>query len=280
MALKVGFKKKGIDVSHYQNDKGAIDWKKVKNFGIDFVMIKIGGSDGPKGTYYLDAFFDENYKKAKVAGLSVGAYWYVGSNFITSAEATKQANFVLTKLKDKYFDYPIVVDVEATSKSNRDGATVATITFCDVLEEAGYYAMVYASDISGFKERLNLDRLRRFDKWVARYSAKNSATVTKAPEYVNTYGIWQYTSKGKIDGIDGNVDFDYAYQDYSEVIKRVGLNGYKGKVQNESKKTLDDVAREVIDGLWGNGNEKKHKLAQAGYVYTEIQKRVNEMLSK
>lgn len=277
MALQVGFKKKGIDVSHWQGD---IDWKKVKATGIDFAMIKLGGSDGSNGNYYVDEKFETNYKKAKLAGVSVGAYWFVGSKFLTSAEGSNQSEFVISKLKDKHFDYPIVVDVETTPKSRKDSATVATIVFCDALEEAGYYAMVYGSDVSTFKERLDLPRLKRFDKWVARYSAKNSATVTKAPEYVSDYGIWQYTSKGKIDGIKGNIDLDYAYQDYSEIIKRVGLNHYKGKIQNESKKTLDDVAEEVLKGLWGNGNERKRKLTEAGYVYTEIQKRVNQLLSE
>lgn len=275
--MNVGFKKKGVDVSHWQ---GEIDWKKVKASGIDFVMIKLGGSDGSKGSYYVDECFETNYKKAKAAGVSVGAYWFVGSKFLTSSEAKKQALYVLDKLKGKYFDYPIVVDVETTAKSNKEAATVATIVFCDTLEESGYYAMVYASDVSGFKERLNKDRLKRFDKWVARYSSKNSPTVTKAPEYVSDYGIWQYTSKGKVDGISGNVDLDYAYQDYSEIIKRVGLNGYKGKIQNGSKKTLEDVAYEVLNGLWGNGNERKKLLTEAGYVYTEVQSIVNRILYK
>lgn len=275
LAMKVGYKKKGIDVSHWQGD---IDWKKVKSSGIDFAMIKLGGSDGSKGSYYVDEKFEINCKKAKAAGLSVGTYWFVGAGFITSAEAKKQAEFVLSRIKGKRFDYPIVVDVEATTKSRKSSATVATITFCDVLEEAGYYAMVYASDVSGFKERLDLPRLKRFDKWVARYSSTNSANVTKAPEYVTDYGIWQYTSKGKVDGINGNVDLDYAYTDYSELIKRLGLNDYKGKIQNESRKSLNDVAEEVLRGLWGNGNERKRKLTEAGYVYTVVQEYVNRLL--
>lgn len=274
MAMKVGYKKKGIDVSHHQGD---IDWKKVKASGIDFAMIKAGGSDSSNGSLYTDVKFEENYKKAKAAGVSVGAYWFVGKNFITIAQAKKEAEYFLNLLKGKYFDYPVVVDVEKTVPSNKEQATVSTITFCDALEAAGYYAMVYASDVSGFKERLNIDRLIRFDKWVARYSAINSMNVTKAPEYVSNYGIWQYTSKGKVDGISDKVDMDYAYQDYSEIIKRVGLNGYKGKIQNESK-TLEDVADEVLEGFWGNGNERKTNLTKAGYVYSEVQAIVNRKL--
>lgn len=274
MATKKNYVKKGIDVSHWQRD---IDWKKVKDSGIDFAIIKAGGSDSSNGSYYTDATFESNYKKAKAAGVSVGAYWFVGKNFITIAEGKAQAEYFLKLLKGKYFDYPVVVDVEVTAPSNSEQATVATIAFCDALEAAGYYAMVYASDVSGFKERLNLDRLVRFDKWVARYSAANSANVTKKPEVVTNYGIWQYTSKGKVDGIGGNVDMDYAYQDYSEIIKRVGLNGYKGKIQNESK-TLEDIADEVLEGLWGNGNERKLNLTKAGYIASEVQAIVNRKL--
>lgn len=274
--MKVGFKKKGIDVSHWQGD---IDWKKVKAAGIDFAMIKLGGSDGSGGKYYVDEKFETNYKKAKAAGVSVGVYWFVGSKFLTAAEGKTQAEFVLSNLGGKYFDYPIVVDVETTAKSNKEAATVATIVFCDTIEEAGYYPMVYASDVSGFKERLNKDRLKRFDKWVARYSAKNTASSTLAPEYVTDYKMWQYTSKGKVSGINANVDLDYAYEDYSELIKRLGFNGYKSKIQNGSRKSLTDVADEVLAGLWGNGNERKTRLTQAGYVYTEVQKIVNIKLS-
>ena len=276
MATKTNSKKylkKGIDVSHWQGD---IDWKKVKESGIEFAMIKLGGAKSETGEYYVDEKFNDNYKKAKAAGVSVGAYWYVNSKFLTIAEGRKQAEYVISKLKGKYFDYPIAVDVETTAKSNKEQATVATIVFCDTLFEAGFYPTIYASDISGFKERLNLDRLIRFDKWVARYGADNLPTKTSAPSYVTTYEMWQYSSNGAIAGISGRVDLDYAYKDYSEFIKLYGYNGYKGKLQNESRVTLETVVNEVIQGLWGEGNDLRHNLTTAGYVYNEIKRLVDE----
>lgn len=275
MASKKQPLKTGIDVSHWQGD---IDWKKVKASGIDFVMIKLGGSDSKSGEYYIDEKFNDNYKKAKATGLSVGAYWFTGNKFTSCLRAKLEADYVLSAIKGKYFDYPIAVDIETTYKSDRESATVAAITFCDVLAWDNYYPIIYGSDSSGFKERLNIDRLVRFDKWVARYSSTNSAKVTAAPSYVTNYSMWQYTSKGKVDGIEGNVDLDYSYVDYSDIIKRYGYNGYKAKIQNESKKTLKDVAKEVLEGKWGNGNDLKANLTKAGYVYIVVKNVVDEIL--
>lgn len=264
-------KLKGIDVSRHQ---GVIDWDKVKSSGIQFAMIKAGGSDDGM---YIDSKFEANYRGAKAAGIPIGAYWFVGKDFLTSEEGRKQAIYLEKALENKQFEYPIAVDVETTAKSKKSQATVATIIFCDELVSKGYYPMIYASDISGFKERLDLPRLIRFDKWVARYGNANSEKSLSQPQYVETYQIWQYTSKGSVIGINGNVDMDYCYYDYPSMIKSNGYNNFNRKLQNGSK-TPDEVAEEVIAGLWGNGNKRKQLLTQAGYVYTEIQNIVNVKL--
>lgn len=270
---------KGMDVSHWDE---TIDWNKVKAAGIEFVMIKAGGSDGKTSKYYTDATFEDRYKKAKNAGISVGSYYYVGKDFTTIAEGKKCAQKFIDMLKGKYFDYPVVLDIEETNKGDREKATVASIAFCDELIAAGYYPMIYGSDVSVFKERLNVDRLTRFDKWVARYSATNSESKTVAPSYITNYTMWQYTSKGKIDGKSTDTDLDYVYVDYPTKIKRAGLNGYKatGANQNESPiKTVDEVADEVLAGLWGNGNVRKTNLTKAGYIYAEVQAAVNQKIA-
>lgn len=270
---------KGMDVSHWDE---IIDWKKVKASGIEFAMIKAGGSDGKTQKYYQDATFEDNYKKAKNAGVSVGAYYFVGSDFTTISEGKNCAQRFISMLKGKYFDYPVALDVEITNKSDREKATVAAIAFCDELISAGYYPIIYGSDVSVFKERLNCDRLTRFDKWVARYSATNSASKTVAPSYITNYTMWQYTSEGKVDGKDTRTDLDYVYVDYPSKIKPAGLNGYKAtnSSQNESPlKTIDEVAEEVLSGLWGNGNARKTALTKAGYIYAEVQSAVNQKLA-
>ena len=122
-------------------------------------------------------------------------------------------------LEGKTFEYPVYIDLELTAPKDKTGATDAVIGFCQTMEQAGYYCGIYASDVSGFADRLDLERLTAYDKWVARYGSK--------PQYVKTYGMWQYSSTGKIQGIGPAVDLDEAYMDYPEIIKAKGLNGFK-----------------------------------------------------
>lgn len=213
---------KGIDVSHWQN---SIDWNKVKASGIDFVILKAGGSD--KGTY-TDGFFEKNYKAAKEAGLHVGAYYFVGNTCTTKNAGIANANQFLAIIKDKAFEYPVFLDIETTPTTKRAGATEAAIAFCETMEEAGYYCGIYASDVSGFVDRLDQTKLDKFDKWVARYGTE--------PKKVSNYGMWQYSESGKVNGISGNVDLDYSYKDYPTIIKAAGLNGYF--VQNSTNNTV------------------------------------------
>ena len=201
----------GIDVSHWQ---GTVDFKKVKKL-CDFVIIKAGGSDAG---FYTDKKFERNYEKAKESGLAVGAYYFVGKDCTSYAAGVADAKRFLDIIKGKNFEFPLVIDIEQTPIYKRNGATDAVIGFCETIEKAGGYAMVYGSDIGGFKDRLVLSRLTAFDKWVARYGSR--------PKYVSKYGIWQKSSKGTIDGIKGFVDLDEAYYDYPAIMKRAKLNNF------------------------------------------------------
>ena len=205
--------KNGIDVSVYQ---GNIDWKAVRNSGIEFAIIRAGGSDSG---FYKDSKFEQNYANAKAVGMPIGAYYFVGSGCTSKADGIADAKRFLEIIKGKTFEYPVYIDLEATSPSNRNGATEACIGFCETMENAGYYCGIYASDVSGFNDRLDLSRLSKFDKWVARYGSK--------PVVVKSYGIWQKSDSGRISGINGNVDLDEAYMDYTTIIKNAGLNGFK-----------------------------------------------------
>lgn len=205
--------KNGIDVSRFQ---GVIDWAAVKAAGVDFAIIKAGGSDAG---LYTDSAFERNYEGAKAAGVSVGAYYYVGRLCISRADGIADAERFIEMLKGKEFEYPVFIDLEETAPKDKAGATEAVIAFCETMESAGYYCGIYASDISGFKDRLDISRLTAFDKWVANYSTQ--------PKYVASYGMWQKSSKGRIAGIFGDVDIDEAYQDYPTIIKANGLNGFK-----------------------------------------------------
>lgn len=222
---------KGIDVSRYQ---GTIDWKKVKSSDISFAIIKAGGSDDG---FYKDSKFEENYKNAKAAGMLVGAYYFVGSGCVSHADGVADAKRFIEMLKGKQFEYPVYIDVESTSPSNRSGATKATIGFCETMEAAGYYCGIYASDISGFVDRLDQSQLKSYDKWVARYGS--------APQRTESYGMWQYSESGMVPGISGHVDLDYAYIDYPTIMKEKHLNGFGTPVVTQESTVTNVITVKV-----------------------------------
>lgn len=200
----------GIDVSAWQ---GEIDFKTVKASGIDFVILKAGGSDCG---FYTDKRFYENYRKAKDAGLYVGCYYFVGKNCVSWADGKADGIRFAEIIKGLTFEFPVFMDIETTPIIAKAGATDAVIAFCNEMEKRRYYVGIYGSDISTFKDRLYLDKLDAFDKWVARYGSK--------PKYVTKYGMWQSESTGHVDGISGNVDIDTSYLDYPKIMKRAKLN--------------------------------------------------------
>lgn len=205
-------KRNGIDLSHWN---GKVDFKEVVKAGYDFAILNCGGSDYG---FYKDSRFEENYYGAKAAGVGVGAYYFVGPKCVSKEDGIADADRFIEIVKGKKFEYPLYMDVESPAPWSRGGNTEAAIAFCDRLEKAGYYAGIYASDISGFRERLNINELTRFDKWVARYGS--------SPSYVKNYGMWQYSSTGRVPGITGNVDMNISYYDFPDIMKRYHLNGY------------------------------------------------------
>lgn len=209
----------GIDISHHQ---GTVDFEKVKASGVKFVILKAGGSEYNKSTKQgKDTKFEEYYRDAKRLAIPVGAYYYAGNGFVQGSSAgIKDAGHFRQLLAGKKFEYPVFIDVEQpVFNLHKDKVTEATIAFCKELESAGYYIGIYASDISGFKSKLHEDKLSSFDHWVARYKSTG-------PSFVKKYGMWQFSSSGKINGISGNVDMDYAYKNYELVIKKAHLNGF------------------------------------------------------
>lgn len=219
--------KKGIDVSRFQKE---INWAAVKQSGIEFAIIKAGGSDDG---FYVDACFERNYTGAKAVGMPIGAYYYVGPNCTSREDGIADAKRFLEIIKGKQFEYPVYIDVEESAPAAKTGATDACIGFCQTMEQAGYYCGIYASDISGFVDRLDLSRLTQYDKWVARYGGK--------PTAVKTYGMWQCSSTGKIAGITDDVDLDECYMDYPSIIKNAGLNGFSASKKHRLRVYLDDA---------------------------------------
>ncbi len=220
----------GIDVSFWQGD---IDWKRVKADGIDFAMIRLGYGSSDGTECGLDSHFEKNVQNAVKAGVDIGCYFY--SYAMSVAAAKKEAAFVTGVLR-KYpgvFTYPVAFDIENDSQAKL-GKTVATnmvIEFCDAVEKAGFYATVY-SNLNWLRNYLDDAKLARFDHWLAQWAS--------APSYDGTFGLWQYSSTGKVNGINGNVDRDTAYMDYPTIIRNAKLNGFSG----ETAPTVPDTPAE------------------------------------
>ena len=264
---------KGIDVSSWQ---GNIDFAKVKASGIDFVIIRAGYG---RETRQNDNCFELNYRNAKAVGLDVGAYWY---SYAESAEdAVKEARACMEVIKGKIFEYPIYFDLEEQSQfaKGRNFCDSIIKAFCGELEKDGYLAGLYCSTYY-LNNYISNSVAGKYALWVAQYNYRCTYTANK-------YGIWQYSSEGRINGISGNVDMDYCYIDYPNIVKNSGYNGYKKTAKKTTStatatknKTVEELAKEVIAGKWAAGDERKQKLTAAGYDYNAVQKRVNEIMAK
>lgn len=230
---------RGIDVSSWQ---GSIDWSKVVNDGIDFAILRGGFSEE------TDNRFEEYYIKAREAQLDLGCYFYTYAT--TKEEAIRDAQQLLLLLKGKKFEYPIYFDIEdkVHKPLTTQQRTDICIAFMKTLSDAGYLAGTYSS-LYWYNHMLNRDEIAKNGEiWLAYWTDEYNTTDTY-------FGLWQYTSKGKVDGISGNVDLDYAYIDYPSIIKSLGLNGYSklllGDANNDNLINMNDIVtmQKIIVGL-------------------------------
>ena len=262
-------KRFGIDVSHWQGDFDFVRAKSKE--GVEFAILKAGGGDAG---LYKDSKFEANYKKCEDCGLPKGAYFY--GNAKSTAEAKKEAEYFISILKGKRYEYPVFYDVEGKMITDNDRATLTEIVkaFCSTMESAGYWVGIYSSE-SFFNSEMNDGELTRYSHWVARWGKSKPAPSSGAETQ-----IWQFggeTNLIRSNKINGQTcDQDYCYVDYPAKIKAAGLNGYsKGGSSAPVKKSNAEIANEVIAGKWGNGTERKERLTDAGYNYSEIQEIVN-----
>lgn len=204
---------KGIDISEHN---GNVDMKKIKEDGIEFIILRLGYG---KNQSQIDKNFKTNYEKAINSNIPVGVYLYSYATNISDSK--EEAKLVLDNIKGLKIEYPIFIDMEDAdnykAKRNVSNATCIDIceTFCQEIESAGYYVGIYAN-LDWLNNKINDNRLDKFDKWVAQWN--NRCT------YKKEYGMWQYSSKGKVEGITGNVDLNYSIYDYKNIIKKANLN--------------------------------------------------------
>lgn len=292
---------KGIDVSSHQ---GNIDWGKVKS-QIDFAIIRLGYGDNIERQD--DSYFIKNVNGCINNNIPFGVYIYSyalnlgGSESIQSeVDHTKK---MLSKISKKPFCVYIDMEDDSTIKLGKTMLTNFALEFCKQIKNAGYRAGVYANE-NWFRNYLQVSTIASYGYsiWCAKYS-------TNKPNITSNYDIWQCSSTDRINGINGNVDINYMYNNIigsqptnektiDELAKEVIAGKYgNGEVRKKAlgdkynqvqervnqllkqpKKSVEEIAKEVIAGKWGNGNDRKNRLTNAGYNYNEVQNKVNSLL--
>lgn len=186
---------RGIDVSHW---KGDIDWQQVANDDVTFAML------GTRYSGQVDPYFRKNATEASAAGIRLGAYIYSYATDVAMAEA--EADFILDLIKDYPISYPVAFDIEDSSQSSLSPQQISDIinAFCSKIEAAGYHPMIYANDY-WLANKIDLSQVD-YDVWVARYEVKHA--------FENPV-MWQATSSGSVNGVNGGVDINFQYKDFS-----------------------------------------------------------------
>ena len=191
----------GIDVSKWQGD---IDFSKLKNAGVEFVIIRVGSSNGINGENFVDSKFVQNIENANSVGIPVGVYFYSYANSVD--RAVSDAKWIIENIKDYKVDLPIAFDWENWGSFNKYelsffGLTNMAKKFMDTVKSSGYDAMLYSSKTYLENIWMSVD----YPVWLAHY--------TKNTNYTGDYTYWQLCSNGRVDGINGDVDIDIRYID-------------------------------------------------------------------
>lgn len=194
----------GIDVSTYQ---GVIDWEAVKNDGIDFVMIRVAFRGYETGKLMTDDMFKKNISEANRVGIPTGVY--VFSQALTKDEAIEEAELTLKLIQDFKVNYPVALDVEdvlsdeaRTLNLTSVERTEIALAFLKTVKQAGYTPMIYSS--KEFAEcNLILNKLKPYSFWLAMYNEQ--------PDFNHDFQMWQYSKKGQVAGIKGDVDLNLCF---------------------------------------------------------------------
>lgn len=198
---------KGIDVSKYQ---GNIDWEKVADDGVSYAFIRAGYRGNSNGKLMEDEFFKANIEGAIENNIDTGVYFYTQA--VTVEEAIEEAEMVLELIEPYDITYPVVLDLEEvdsdqarTSEMTQQEYTDAAIAFCNRIKDAGYTPMIYGN-LKTFMIMLDMNQLEGYDKWFAYYNT---------PVYFPyEFDIWQYSAKGTVAGIKGDVDMNIQMKKY------------------------------------------------------------------
>lgn len=253
--------KKIIDLSEFN---GATNFLLIAK-NTDGAILRLGYRGYGSGTLKSDKKFNSYLTAATKASLPIGVYFVTQA--INEKEAKQEARYVLDILDGLKLQYPIYIDSENANngagradsgKLSKEKRTSILLAFCNAIENAGYIAGIYASE-SWFKDNLYLgDIPPSINLWVAKYS-NNEPSIT--------WDAWQYTDKGKITGVTGNVD-----------VSKFKDNATNTNIGSKKKKTDEEIAEEVLAGKWGNGADRKKRILLVGYNYKHVQEIVNAKL--
>ncbi|MCL2254839.1 MAG: glycoside hydrolase family 25 protein [Lachnospiraceae bacterium] len=198
----------GIDLS---SQNGKVDFRRVKNDGIDFVMLRVGARGYESGHITVDDDFTENLDAALNSGLNVGVYFF--SQAINAEEATEEANLIIEKLAERKITYPVVFsmdqiafDTSRIDKLSRAEKTEITDTFCNYISGAGYVPMIQGTK-QWLIEQIDLTKLMNYEIWLAQPG--------DLPDYPYKFQIWNYTHKGSVAGVNGDVNMNICFIDYT-----------------------------------------------------------------
>lgn len=219
---------KGIDVSQHN---AKIDFAKVKQDGINFVIIRIGWI-GNKENHTIDTYFEENYKNAKANGLKIGFYVY---SYVENETAMLSAiNWIKKQISGKNYEYPIFLDVEDKQIANlsKEKQTKLCKYFCDNFSNSGVYA-----NLDWFNNKLNVNELLNYKIWLAQWTNANTHSAKFKVD------LWQYADNGNVNGINGRVDMNYCLNcDNSNSEEITGENGSDEEVRvYQNGSTLENV---------------------------------------
>lgn len=191
----------GLDLSEWQ---GSVDFNKIKEAGVEFVILRVGGTKGIKGDYFLDGKFIENITKANEIGMPVGIYFYSYAN--SREKALKDAEWIYEQIKPYKVDLPIAFDWENWSFYNDFNLSFYKLTdmansYLNYFKSKGYEGLLYGS--KSYLEQIWLDT--DYPIWLAHYASKTSYSK-------GTYDYWQICNNGRVDGINADVDIDIRYK--------------------------------------------------------------------
>lgn len=222
-----GNARKGIDVSKWNKE---IDWEAVKEDGVEFAIIRCGYRGSSSGSLIIDPLYEENIKGAIAAGIPVGIYFFTQA--LSEVEAIEEASMVISLIREYDVDYPVFLDSESAGGKGRadelsaDERTKYHKAFLETIASAGYETGIYAS-ANWLNKRVNIKELSSYNTWLAQYA--------DVPTYEGYYHMWQYTSKGTINGISTNVDLNLCYMNIDTSIDHSAASGgYTGVVEGDT----------------------------------------------